>query len=466
MEQAGPDLQTSPLSLRDDLGTVFLAPDRVFRAVHPEAVARTEALLQSGLTEELAARGLMPTTHVSAVKIPGSPLVLEHPRLPVVSYPYEWSYGMLRDAAALVLEINETANARGYELQDCHAYNIVFDGPRPQYVDLGSLALRPAEARGWVAREEFFRAYEYPLQIWADGGEFMARRLMAASELMGHADHGLYRWPWLRLGGTAGYERGLRAWHRYRGLSRVPDEKIRQRLPAPAGSLVCALKHRGWLPAQNAGLGRLRRRLLRRQRRGAGGFWSGYQGEAAFADTPRLRRVVELVRQSGATSVIELAGNQGRLSAELLRQGVVRQAVCTDAEERAVDQAHARTREEGGRLHTAVLDFIYPMTSPFGESPVARFRSDAAVALAVTHHLLLTQQVPVARVLRSIAAFARDHVFIEFMPRGLWDGRRAPPMPEWYTLDWFRAAFHREFEPWHEETVEENRHLFCGRLRR
>ena len=161
--------------------------------MHPEAVARTEALLQSGLTEELAARGLMPTTHVSAVKIPGSPLVLEHPRLPVVSYPYEWSYGMLRDAAALVLEINETANARGYELQDCHAYNIVFDGPRPQYVDLGSLALRPAEARGWVAREEFFRAYEYPLQIWADGGEFMARRLMAASELMGHADHGLYR---------------------------------------------------------------------------------------------------------------------------------------------------------------------------------------------------------------------------------------------------------------------------------
>jgi hypothetical protein len=74
--------------------------------------------------------------------------------------------------------------------------------------------------------------------------------------------------------------------------------------------------------------------------------------------------------------------------------------------------------------------------------------------------------VPVGRVLRNIAAFSRAHVFIEFMPLGLWDGRQAPPVPEWYTLDWFRQAFVQEFEPWHEEAVEENRHLFCGRLRR
>lgn len=466
MEQANSDLHPSPLSVRDELGAVMFAPNRVYRAVHPESVARAEALISSGLPAEFAARGLMPATRVSERKIAGCPLVLEHPRLPIVSYPYEWSYGMLRDAAALVLEINAIANTRGYELQDCHAYNIVFDGPKPVFVDIGSLGVRPAGARGWLAREEFIRSYEYPLQIWADGGEFMARRLMAASELMSHADHGLYRWPWLRLGGAVAYERSVRAWHRFRGLSHVPDEAIRMRLPSGIAATLCALKHHGWLPGQDAGLARLRARITRRKRRGGGAVWSDYQAAEDFAASPRLQRVLELVRQSRATSVIELAGNQGRLSAELLRRKVVDRAICTDADERAVDQAHDRTRREGGQLHTAVLDFIYPMTSPFGESPVLRFKADAVIALAVTHHVLLTQRVPVARLLRSIAAFTREHALVEFMPRGLWDGRKAPPLPVWYTLDWFREAFCREFELWHEETLEENRHLLCGRLRR
>ncbi len=466
MTIAAPDLERSPLSLVDDMGAVFLTPDRVLRAVYPAAAAMVEALLGSGLPDDLAVRGLMPATRRSEVTIPGYAFVLEHPRLPVITYPNEWSYGMLRDAAALVLEINALANVRGYELKDCHGYNVLFDGPRPCFVDFGSLSPRPAGSRGWLAREEFIRAYEYPLQIWADGGEFLARRLVAASDLMSHLDHGLYRWPWLRWAGAGGYQRLVHYWHRYRCLSFTPNDKIRNRLPVPWGGLACALKNRGWLPAQEASLARLRSRVLHRRRRGVGGFWRDYQGAGAgFVATPRFRRIIELLGQCGAESVIELGGNQGRLSGELLRAGVVKRALCTDAEEWAVDLAYERARAGSEPLHTAVLDFIHPMTSPFGESPATRLQADAALALAVCHHLLLTQRVPVERVLRNIGSFAGQVVFVEFMPLGLWDGQCAHPVPDWYTLDWFRAAFEREFEPWHEELLEQNRHLFCGRRR-
>lgn len=460
-----PQYERSPLSLVDDMGTVFFAPDRILRAVHPGSAAMVEALLNSGLPGELATRGLMPATRKCEVTMPGYAFVLEHPRLPVVTYPFEWSYGMLRDAAALVLEINGLANAHGYELKDCHAYNVVFDGPRPCYVDLGSLTPRPAGAKGWQAREEFARAYDYPLRIWAEGGAFLARRLMASSSIMSHADHGLYRWPWLRWGGAGAYQRTVEQWYQYRQLSDVADDRIRKKIPPPWSRLVCGMKNHGWLPWQDAGLPRLKARVLRRRRKGPDSTWGDYQSGTAFAATPRFQRIIELVRQCGVESVIELAGNQGRVSEELLRTGAVKRALCTDADELAVDRAYERVRGTGGALHTAVLDFINPSTEPYCDPPTSRLRADAVLALAVSHHVLLTQRMPVERLLRSVAAYATSQVLVEFMPLGLWDGQKAPPVPDWYTLEWFRAAFTKEFELWHEEPVEKNRHLFCGRLR-
>lgn len=456
----------SPLSYADEAGPVYFTADRVFRAVPPEAEPRLRALVASGLLEALAEKGLIPPAKISAENLPGSSFVIEQPRLPFVTYPYEWSYGMFRAAAACVLEVNEIANRFGYELADCHGFNVVFDGPRPQYVDLGSLAPRPAGARDWLALETFARSYEYPLRIWSDGGSFLARRLVAASELMSHADYGLYRWPWLRGGAAARYEKWRHYWFRYRQLSRIPPERIQARLPPVMRKMLRRVIDGGFLPGQKPNLARLRRRVMQQGRSGPEGSWSVYQGDdAGFVNTPRFARVAEIIATERLDSVLELGGNQGYFCDLLLSSQAARQVVCTDAEEAAVDRAHARAARNGSRLHTAVLDCVHPMVNPFGEPPPARLRCDGVVALAVTHHLLLTQRVPVERVLRSMAAYARRFVAIEFMPLGLWDGTQAPPLPPWYNIDWFRAAFGREFDLTHDGRLETNRHLFCGRIR-
>lgn len=456
----------SPLSLMDEAGRVYLTPDHVLRAVPAEAVSRVRALLDSGLPAALGEAGLMPATRVAERKLPGSALVIEHPRLPFVTYPYEWSYGMVQAAAACVLDVNALANRHGYELADCHGYNVVFDGPRPVYVDQGSLAPRPAGARDWVALDTFMRSYEYALRIWSDGGGFIARRLLAASDLMEHSDYGLYRWPWLRFGGAVRYNRWRHLWYRYRTSSRLPPERLQARLPFGLKRLGAAVMQSGRLPGQGLDLARLRAKVMRRRRSGPAGSWAGYQGgDAAFVETPRFRRIAEIVGQQQLDSVIDLGGNQGFFCELLLKSGAVRRAVCADADETAIDRAFARCAASGSKLQTVVLDFVHPMATPFGEPPTARLQCDGAVALAVTHHLLLSQRMPVERVLRSIAGYARRFVAIEFMPLGLWDGKQAPPFPSWYNLDWFRAEFSRVFELTHDEPLEQNRHLFCGRIR-
>ncbi|MBX3751770.1 MAG: hypothetical protein KF897_16960 [Opitutaceae bacterium] len=456
----------SPLSLMDEAGRVYMTPNRVYRAVPPSAEAPVRALLASGLPDALATSGLMPSTQVSDRTLPGSKLVLEHPRLPFVTYPFEWSYRMVQAAAACVLEVNREANRHGYELTDCHGFNVVFDGPAPRYVDLGSLAPRPVGARGWSALETFVCSYEYPLRIWSHGGGFIARRLLAASDLMQHADYGLYRWPWLRLGGAARYNRWRHWWYRYRESASMTRERIEARLPLGLRRLGVMALQSGRLPGQSLNLDRMRAKIVGRPRRGVPGSWSEYQKEGAeFVQTARFRRVRDIVAAAGLDSVIDLGGNQGHFCDYLLATGAVRRAICADADETAVDQAFARSQAAGSNLQTVVLDFVHPMVSPFGEPPAARLQCDGAVVLAVTHHLLLTQRVPIDRVLRAIAGYARRFVAIEFMPLGLWDGKQAPPVPAWYTLAWFREEFARVFELTLDEPLEPNRHLFCGKIR-
>jgi hypothetical protein len=452
----------SPLSLVDESGRVFFWRGRILRAVPAAAEATMRERFRCGLVDELVKRGLIPRAWPTELRLSGAALVVEHERMPAVTYPYEWSYGMLRAAAAAVLEINAIANTYGWELADCHAFNVLFDGARPKFVDLGSLMPRRAGHRGWTAVEEFVRSYEFPLVLWRHGGGAVARRIMAAADLVPHGDFFACRHPVLaRWGGAQIAERAQRLRYRWWQLSGMSPELIRSRLGPRTAALALWLQRQRWLPGQTVDCPGWRRRLLAKDRRRPKTLWGEYQTE--FAEpTPRFSRILEVVRDLRPASVVELAGNQGWLAAQICGLPGVQRVICTDAEETAVDRAHATAERREPRLNTAVLDFIFPLATSFGAPPVERLRSEAVLALAVTHHLLLTQRVPVDRMFATLGAYAERYVLIEFMPLGLWDGKTAPPFPAWYTREWFREHFNRHFRLIREEQLEPNRIMFVG----
>lgn len=75
------------------------------------------------------------------------------------------------------------------------------------------------------------------------------------------------------------------------------------------------------------------------------------------------------------------------------------------------------------------------------------FKSDIAVALAITHHLLLTQGFKIDEIFEKVKSFSNKYVYIEFMPLGLWGGNRnsKPVVPDWYTKDFFENKFKHHF---------------------
>ena len=80
--------------------------------------------------------------------------VLRHDRIPFVSYPYEWSFGMLQDAALLQLDLLLAALDEGLILKDSSAYNVQWRGTRPVFIDVSSFEpLRPGQP--WVGYQQF-----------------------------------------------------------------------------------------------------------------------------------------------------------------------------------------------------------------------------------------------------------------------------------------------------------------------
>ena len=95
--------------------------------------------------------------------------ILKQPELPLVSYSYEWSFSMLRDAARLTLDVLDACLAKNFVLKDATSFNVLFEGTVPRLVDVHSIEPR-AEGSLWAGYAQFCRAFLFPLLLASHKG--------------------------------------------------------------------------------------------------------------------------------------------------------------------------------------------------------------------------------------------------------------------------------------------------------
>ena len=165
--------EAEPGSFRDRDSRVVITEDAIFRALSPEGAADWDALVASPLFEQRVNAGnLIPTKEVDVSTLNGSSdllpsgvvKALSHQKVPFISYPYEWTFSMLRDAALLQLEMGIAAIDNGLMLKDATPYNVQFQGADPVFIDVGSFEVLP-EGDPWIAYRQFCMLYLYPL-MW------------------------------------------------------------------------------------------------------------------------------------------------------------------------------------------------------------------------------------------------------------------------------------------------------------
>jgi len=449
-------------SFRDPSGFVFREGGVVYRRVNPVYLPSYEQLMRGGLYQDLTQRTwLIP--HEEMPPAPGeAPGRTLRPRqVPFISYPYEWCFSQLKDAALLTLRIQAAALKHGMSLKDASAYNVQFLDGRPVFID--TLSFEPyREGAPWIAYGQFCQHFLAPLALMAyrdvrlglllrdhiDGIPLdLASRLLPAR-------------TWLRLSLLLNLHLHARAQARYAGAGGAAVRArplSRQSQLALIDGLESAVAGLDWNPR--------------------GTTWGDYYeannnyGDAGLREKERL--VAELTGAAGHARAWDLGGNTGRFSRLVAKGGA--EVVCWDIDPGCVEANYRFAREHGEK---SVLPLRLDLTNP---SPalgwahaersafLERAPVDLVLALGLVHHLAIGNNIPLGQVARFLAAAGRTLV-VEFIPKDDSQVRKMLSTREdifpGYTQDGFEQALGRHFAIERREPIPSTvRTLYLARRR-
>lgn len=160
---------TDARSFRDRSSRVVFKGQQVCRVLDQEAHTTWKHLASSPL---IGSNKLIQTHEIPLIDVfPAEKSAhwvgaLQHARIPFVSYPYEWTFGMLKQAALLQLEVLQEAISAGLTLADGTAFNTHWRGPNAMFVDIGSFRLLDEQSL-WLGYREFCQTHVYPLMLYA-----------------------------------------------------------------------------------------------------------------------------------------------------------------------------------------------------------------------------------------------------------------------------------------------------------
>ena len=156
-----------PGSFRDPESRVFYAGEDVYRALSPDGLSDFEALAATGLLDDprlVRTERAADTAALRDLLVHEPAGVLKHERVPFVSYPYEWTFSMLKDAALVQLDLLLASLEHDLVLKDSTPYNVQFHGAKPVFVDIGSFE-RIRAGEPWIGYRQFCMLYLYPLLL-------------------------------------------------------------------------------------------------------------------------------------------------------------------------------------------------------------------------------------------------------------------------------------------------------------
>ncbi len=460
-----PAIARDPGSYRDPGGFVYRRDGTLFRQIGAASIEDWQAFLASGLADRLITSGRLIGHDIVALDEAATPdarAVIRPEPIEFISYPYEWTFGELQDAALLTLDIELEALAAGWTLKDASAYNVQFRDGRPVLID--SLSFEPHEdGTPWVAYRQFCEHFLAPLVV-------MSRRDVRLSALV-RADpdgipldlaKGLVPWR-TRLNFGLLSHLHLHANAQVRHAGDDDDGQAAKRARISRSKLVALI-------------GNLRSTVAGLAWKPGGTEWSDYADHTSYNDraTESKARLVEaFVRQAPGPRAWDLGANTGRYSRIAADAG--KRVLAFDIDPAAAEQHYRQVRAE---RRTDILPLILDVANPSPgigwanrerRSLLERADPDVVMALALVHHLAISRNVPLPMLLDLFADLA-PWVIVEFVPkedvmvRRLLATRR-DVFPD-YTLEGFRAAAGARFDVVDEQSIEDSpRTLFLLRRR-
>jgi len=401
----------SSASFRDPSGFIFTRQGRLYRQVNRSYQADYDGLMSSGLYDALVLKGWLVAhdeVSVEPYQAETAYKVIQPERIPFISYPYEWSFSQLRSAALRTLAIQKLALEHAMSLKDSSAYNIQFPDWHPVLIDTLSFE-RYVEGEPWTAYRQFCQHCLAPLALMAYTdvrlGKLMQTFIdgipldLATTLLPGRT----------RLNFGLATHIHLHAASQRRYSDQVVDKNQAQgkmgktALLGLVDSLSTTVRKLQWKPT--------------------GTEWAEYYNQTNYVDQSMAHKteiVQDFIQRVQPKQVWDLGANTGRFSRLASQSGSF--TVSFDIDPAAVELNYRTCREgKEANLLPLVMDLTNPSPSigwqnEERQSLVQRGPVDMVLALALIHHLAISNNVPLAQLASFFSSITR-WLALEFVPK-------------------------------------------------
>jgi ribosomal protein L11 methylase PrmA len=444
-----------PASFRDPDGYLYRSGGVLFRALNKSYRENYERLINSGLYGALIAKRLIiPHTEVDTNKDVHSWLTIQPEPVAFISYPYEWCFSQLKDAALLTLDIQFIALNHGMSLKDASAYNVQFHQGRPIFIDTLSFESY-VDGMPWVAYRQFCQHFLAPLTL-------MAKRDIRLGQLMRNhidglpldlASNLLPKRSWTSVGILMHLHMHARTQQSFAN-SHAELSKTALKFSRVSRTGLIGL------------LDGLRKTITKLEWKPGNTEWSDYYNDTNYSDNAfqSKRRQIEVFLDNAGpkNEVWDLGANIGLFSRIASEKGL--STVAFDIDPSAVEINYRQVRRNGEKT---ILPLLLDLTNPSPglgwnsterESLVDRGPVDCLMALALIHHISISNNVPFNKVASFFAQLCRKSLIIEFVPKSDSQVQRLlrsrVDIFENYTRDQFEKAFSLHFLLERAEPIE------------
>jgi ribosomal protein L11 methylase PrmA len=430
-------------SFRDPSGFLFIDNATLYRQVNHSYQENYDLLMGSGLYQKLTGMGLMvghDEAPLSLKKTDDAYKIIRPEEVPFISYPYEWCFSQLKDGALATLKIQKTSLDFGMSLKDSSAYNVQFVRGKPVLIDTLSFE-KYDEGKPWVAYRQFCQHFLAPLALesYVDIRFGQLSRVYIDGVPLDLASSLLPLGSRFRFGLLSHIHLHAKSQKRYADKS---IDAGRARKVSRLGflgiidSLESTVRKLNWAPR--------------------GTEWADYYEDTNYSSEAfreKQRFLSEVFDRVEPKDVWDIGGNTGVFSRVASDRGIPTVSYDIDPSAVEVNYRECRKREE-----THILPLLLDLTNPspaigwenrermsFGE----RGPADIVLALALVHHLAISNNLPLGKI---AAFFSRlsHRLVIEFVPKD--DSQvqrllrtRKDIFPH-YTREAFEAEFQKFFE--------------------
>lgn len=427
-----------PSSFRDPSGFLFYRHGSIYRQINMYYKENYDHLMNSGLYESLINAGLL--IEYKEVDVEGTHpniayKIIKPVSIPFISYPYEWSFSQLKDAALTTLQVQKKSLDFGMSLKDCSAYNIQFSKGKPVLIDTLSFEMY-RDGQPWIAYRQFCQHFLAPLTLmcYKDVRLNQLLRIYIDGTPLDLASSLLPVSTWFKLSLLSHIHLHAKS-QKYYAHKTVNTERHKMKrlsLQGLISNLESTIKKLDWKSKDTE--------------------WAEYYEETNYSTDAFLHKkqlVTEFVEAVEPTNVWDLGANVGLFSRIVSDRGI--QVISFDSDPAAVERNYIElTKRNEEHILPLLIDLANPSSGIGWEnrermSLPERGPADMALVLALIHHLAISNNVPFDR----IASFLKricNWLVIEFVPKSDSQVQRILSAREDIFPDYNEYVFENEFE--------------------